>query len=118
MNLVPLHLFRESSHERHAALSLGREHSGPTSRRSVLFQPRFPVSWQTARCQAGGGGSGPQERGRGWGAGVRLLVEVGLGLLALDGGVQAVYVLLRVETLCVLNCVMGLRVDKTVNSQS
>ena len=64
------------------------------------------------------GGSGPQERGRGWGAGVRLLVEVGLGLLALDGGVQAVYVLLRVETLCVLNCVMGLRVDKTVNSQS
>lgn len=40
------------------------------------------------------------------------LVEVGLRSLTLDGGVERIYIFLRMKPLCVLNCVMGLQIDK------
>lgn len=62
---------------------------------------------QPARSQAlGARGGGPGEE-------ARLLVEVRLGLLTLDGCVETVDVFLRMEPLCVLNCVMGLQTDRT-----
>lgn len=46
-----------------------------------------------------------------------LLVEVGLGLLALNGCVETVDVFLRMEPLCVLNRIVGLQTDRTWESQ-
>ena len=63
---------------------------------------------QPARSQAlgGGGAEGPGEE-------AGLLVEVGLGLLTLDGCMETVDVFLCMEPLCVLNRVMGLQTDRT-----
>ena len=58
----------------------------------------------------GGGGGGPR-------AEAGLLVEVGLGLLALNGCVETVDVFLRMEPLCVLNRIVGLQTDRTWESQ-
>lgn len=41
-----------------------------------------------------------------------LLVQVRLGLLTLDGGVQAIHVLFSTKSLCVLNGMMSLQIDE------
>ena len=43
---------------------------------------------------------------------LRLLVEVGLWLFTLDGGVQSIHIFLCVEALGVLHCVVSLQVER------
>lgn len=60
-----------------------------------------------------------ESKNRVWGSGDTggdpkpgLLVEVGLGLLTLDGRVEAVNVFFSVEPLCVLNGIMSLEMER------
>lgn len=80
----------------------------------LIFKQLRTFSSQTSAALVGAGWREQQVGGghQMWGTQTDLLIQVRLGLLTLNRGVQAIYILFRMKPLSILNGVVSLQIDK------